>query len=145
MSTQYAKKYNVIFVERLQKLNLVKNHFMAQKILDSGWGTFTSMLGYKCTLIEIPAKNTTIDCSKCGNMVPKSLAIRIHKCDVCGLVLDRDYNAAINILKKGLHMFNVKLPQELREVTPVEITVWSRKQEKAIGMSDRGSLVRNCN
>jgi len=37
-------------------------------------------------------------------------------------------------LKKGLNIFNIKLPQELREVTPVEITKWSLKQEKAIGL-----------
>ena len=134
LSTQYAKKYDVVFVERLQKLNMVKNHRLARNILDSGWGTFANMLDYKTMLIDVPAKNTTIDCSRCGNMVPKSLAIRTHRCNMCGLVLDRDHNAAINILKKGLDIFGItyqgsNLPQELREVTPVEITEWSRKQE----------------
>ncbi len=131
LSSQYAKKYNVVFLERLQKLNMVRNHKLARDILDSGWGTFTKMLDYKTMLVEVPAKNTTIDCSRCGNLVPKSLAIRIHRCNVCGLVLDRDHNASINILKKGLDIFNIKLPQELREVTPVEITKWSMKQEEA--------------
>jgi putative transposase len=107
---------------------------LARNILDSGWGTFANMLDYKTMLIDVPAKNTTIDCSRCGNMVPKSLAIRTHRCNMCGLVLDRDHNAAINILKKGLDIFGItyqgsNLPQELREVTPVEITEWSRKQE----------------
>ena len=134
ISSQYAKKYDVVFLERLQKLNMVRNHFMAQKILDSGWGTFANMLDYKCTLVEVPAKNTTINCSRCGNAVPKSLVVRTHRCDVCGLVLDRDYNAAINILKKGLNIFNIKLPQELRELTPVEISKRSRKQEEATGL-----------
>jgi putative transposase len=86
------------------------------------------MLDYKTILVEVPARNTTIQCSRCGSMVPKSLAIRTHRC-VCGLILDRDHNAAINILKKGLDIFNIKLPQELREVTPVEISMRSRKQE----------------
>jgi putative transposase len=133
ISTQYARKYDVIFLERLQKLNMVKNHKWARNILDSGWGTFTNMLDYKCMLVEVPAKNTTIDCSRCGNAVPKSLVVRTHRCDVCGLVLDRDHNAAINILKKGLDIFNINLPQELREVTPVEIIPWSVKQEEATG------------
>jgi putative transposase len=133
LSTQYAKKYNVVFVERLQKLNMVKNHKLARNILDSGWGTFTNMLDYKTMLAGVTAKNTTIDCSRCGNTVPKSLAVRIHRCNVCGLMLDRDHNAAINILKNGLDIFNIKLPQELREVTPVEITKWSMKQEESIG------------
>ncbi|HEX9845818.1 MAG TPA: transposase, partial [Candidatus Nitrosotenuis sp.] len=102
-------------------------------ILDSGWGIFANMLDYKTMLFDVPAKNTSIMCSRCGNAVPKSLAIRTHRCDVCGLILDRDYNAAINILKKGLDIFNIKLPQELWEVTPVEITKWSMKQEEATG------------
>jgi putative transposase len=135
LSTRYAKKYNVIFVERLTKSNLVKNHKLARSIMDSGWGVFGKMLDYKTMLVEVPAKNTTIDCSRCGNIVPKSLAVRIHRCDVCGLVLDRDYNAAINILKKGLDIFGllpqvtISLPQELREVTPVEISMRSMKRE----------------
>ena len=87
---------------------------------------------YKCKLlIEVPARNTTVDCSRCGNTVPKSLAIRIHRCNKCGLILDRDYNASINILKKGLNI----LPQELREVTLVENPKGSMKQEKVNNFS----------
>jgi putative transposase len=97
---QCAKKYNVIFVERLVKSNMVKNHKFARSIMDSGWGIFGKMLDYKTMLVEVPAKNTTINCSRCGNMVQKSLAVRTYRCDVRGLVLDRDRNASINILKK---------------------------------------------
>ncbi len=128
LSTQYAKNNDVIFVERLEKLNMMKNHRLAQSIMDASWGTFLQKLEYKCKiLVEVPAKNTSVDCSRCGNAVPKSLAIRIHKCNVCNLVLDRDYNASINILNKGLN----KLPQELREVTLVEMPKASMKQEEA--------------
>lgn len=134
LSTQYAKNNDIVFVERLAKLNMVKNHRLARDILDAGWGTFLNMLDYKCKmLVEVTARNTTVDCSRCGNAVPKSLAVRIHRCNECGLVLDRDYNASINILKKGLNIFNYKLPQELREVTPVEIPAVSVKQEEIIG------------
>ncbi len=132
LSNQYAKKYSVTFVERLQKLNMVQNNRLSRAIMDSAWGTFTNMLDYKSLLILVPAKNTTVDCSRCGLAVPKSLVVRTHRCDVCGLILDRDHNAAINILKKGLEIFQIKLPQELREVTPVEISKMSMKQEQAI-------------
>ena len=134
ISTQYAKKYDIVFVERLQKLNMVKNHKLARNILDSGWGTFANMLDYKTMLVDVPSKNTTIDCSRCGHAVLKSLAIRTHRCDKCGLVLDRDHNAAINILKRGLEIFGYQIPQELRELTPVEISTRSRKQEEATGL-----------
>lgn len=125
LSTQYAKNNDVIFVEKLEKLNMVKNHRLSRSILDASWGTFLQKLEYKCKLfVEIPARNTTIDCCRCGNKVSKSLAVRIHRCNVCNLIIDRDHNASINILKKGLNMSaraNYTLPQELREVTLVEM------------------------
>ena len=131
LSTQYAKNNDVVFVEKLQIINMVKNHRLAQSIMNASWGTFVQKLEYKCKmLVEVPARNTTVDCSRCGNKVPKSLAIRIHRCNKCNLVIDRDYNASINILQKGLNIFNHNtLPQELRELTPVEIPKGSRKQE----------------
>ncbi|MBI5377407.1 MAG: transposase [Thaumarchaeota archaeon] len=133
LSTQYAKNNDIVFVERLAKLNMAKNHRLAKDVLDAGWGTFVNMLDYKCNmLVEVPTRNTTVDCSCCGNAVPKTLAVRIHRCNKCGLVLDRDHNASINILKKGLSIFNIQLPQELREVTPVEMLSESKKQEEAI-------------
>jgi putative transposase len=140
LSTQYAKKYDVVFVEKLAKLNMVKNPKLARSILDSGWSIFSKMLDYKTILVKVPAKNTTIQCSRCGSMVQKSMAVRTHRCNACGLVLDRDHNAAINILKKGYEIFNlsphatIKVPQELRELTPVEISTRSRKQEEATGL-----------
>ncbi|MCH7967063.1 MAG: transposase [Thaumarchaeota archaeon] len=131
LSIQYAKNNDVIFVEKLEKLNMVKNHRLAQSIMDASWGTFVQKLEYKCKmLVEVPARNTTINCSRCGNAVPKSLAIRIHRCNVCNLVINRDHNASINILNKGLN----KLPQELREVTLVENPKGSMKQEEATGL-----------
>jgi putative transposase len=135
LSAQYARKYDVTFVERLQILNMTQNHKLARNIIDSGWGMFKNMLDYKTMMVEVSARNTTINCSRCGNMVPKTLAVRTHRCNVCSLVLDRDHNASINILKKGLGIFNlspqatIPLPQELRKVTPVEIVQQSRKQE----------------
>ena len=128
LSAQYAKNNDVVFVEKLQLTNMVKNHKMAQSIMDASWGAFLQKLEYKCKmLVKVDPKNTTVDCSRCGSAVPKSLAIRIHRCDKCGLAMDRDYNASINILNKGLN----RLPQELGEVTLVESAKHSMKQEEA--------------
>ena len=130
LSSIYANHYDVIFVEDLQLTNMVKNHRLSRSIMDSSWNLFLQKLEYKCKLlIKVPARNTTIDCSRCGGKVPKNLAVRIHRCDKCNLVIDRDYNASINILQKGLKMFSQKLPQELWKVTPVEISKKSVKQE----------------
>lgn len=118
LSAEYANKYDIIFIERLRASNMVRNHRLARYILDAGWYTFKTMLAYKAKLvIEVEPRNTSIDCSGCGNPVLKTLAVRTHRCDKCGLTIDRDYNASRNIMHKGM----LSLLQELREFTPVEI------------------------
>lgn len=120
LSNYYSKSYNLIFVERLKLQNMNKNHCLARHIMDSGWGMFKQMLQYKANrLVEVDPYNTTVDCSKCGNKVPKTLAIRTHECDVCGAVLDRDHNSSMVIEDRGRMLLN--LPMRHREVTPVEI------------------------
>lgn len=130
LSAYYAKKFDVVFMEKLPLTNMVKNHHLAQKIMDAGWGSFKNMIEYKAIVIDIESRNTTVDCSKCGHKVPKTLAIRIHQCDQCGIIIDRDYNASRNILKRGLTLWN--LPMEHRKVKPVEISQRSAKQEKIL-------------
>jgi len=126
LSSEYASRYDIIFLERLRTLNIVRNHHLARYVLDSGWGTFKTMLEYKAKWVkEVEPAYTSINCSTCSNPVPKTLAIRTHRCDKCGLAIDRDYNASLNILQKGL----AHLPVECREVTPVEIPEESKKQE----------------
>lgn len=130
LSAYYARNYDVVFMERLQIPNMIKNHNLASRIMDAGWGSFKDMINYKCNEIDVESRNTTIDCSRCGHRIPKTLAIRIHHCDQCGLVIDRDHNSSLNILKRGLVLWN--LPMEHRKVTPVEISQRSWKQEEAL-------------
>jgi putative transposase len=85
---------------------MVRNRHLSKSIADAGWGGFLNILAYKaeeagCRFEKVPAQNTSVNCSCCGNPVPKTLAVRIHQCPSCGLVLDRDHNAAINILKRA--------------------------------------------
>lgn len=149
LSTEYANKYDLIFLERLRISNMIQNRRVSRHIVDSGWGTFKTMLEYKAKMVVgVEPAYTSVNCSRCGNAVPKTLAVRTHRCNKCGLDIDRDYNASLNILKKGLTM----LPQELREFTPVETVpllasvdgqAWSLKQEalrsgaRAIHSADR--------
>lgn len=85
-------------IERLAKSRLAKS------VNDAGWSSFLSILSVKAErsgqlVIAVDPRNTSQDCSKCGCKVPKTLADRIHDCPHCGLKLDRDRNAAINVKK----------------------------------------------
>ena len=97
---------DTIYLEDLQVVHMVRNKHLAKSISDAGWGQFRSILEYKAAcagkrVLAIPAHYTSQDCSGCGERVPKSLSVRTHVCPSCGLVLDRDENAAINILRAG--------------------------------------------
>jgi len=76
-------------------------------IMDSGWRYFARTLGDKAAeaglpFVRVNPKGTTQQCSRCGTLVRKRLGDRMHDCDACGLVLDRDINAALNIYDRGL-------------------------------------------
>jgi putative transposase len=98
---------DVIAYEDLNIAGLVKNHQLAKSISDASWGLFLGWLRYygqmcDVPVIAVPARYTTQDCSGCGCRVKKTLSQRTHVCPSCGLVLDRDRNAALNILLAGL-------------------------------------------
>ncbi|WP_087973682.1 RNA-guided endonuclease InsQ/TnpB family protein [Oceanobacillus rekensis] len=110
-SHNLTKYYSVIAVENLNIRNMVKNKHLAKSISDAGWGMFRNMLSYKCErngglLIRVNPEFTTQDCSECGTRVKKSLSIRTHICKSCGTILDRDHNASLNILRKGLEQLD---------------------------------------
>ena len=97
---------DLVAYEDLRIKNLVKNHCLSLSINDAGWYQFRKWLEYfgtklgKVTVAVNPAY-TSQECSNCGAVVKKSLSMRTHVCH-CGFVLDRDWNAAINILKSAL-------------------------------------------
>ena len=97
---------DVVAYEDLRIANLVKNHNLAKSIADAGWYQFRVWLeyfGYKFgkVTIAVPPQYTSVNCSNCGAKVTKALSTRTHKCQ-CGCILDRDENAARNILSLGL-------------------------------------------
>lgn len=104
-----AKKYidnnEVIYIEDLQIKNMVKNKHLSKSISDASWGLFREKLEFKAEeagriVIAVNPRDTSQLCL-CGEMVKKSLAVRIHKCLSCGLIMDRDTLAAKNILRFG--------------------------------------------
>jgi putative transposase len=97
---------DVVVLEDLQVRNLVRNRHLAKSIHDVAWSQFGNYLLYYGKVfgkpvVKVPPAYTSQDCSSCGNRVKKSLSERTHICS-CGCILDRDENAARNILRLGL-------------------------------------------
>jgi putative transposase len=107
------RQYDVVYLEALQVRNLVRNRHLAKSISDAGWAAFRTILEAKAAcagrqVVAVPAQYTSQDCSgvlpdgsRCPQRVAKSLSVRTHVCPACGLVLDRDENAALNIRRAG--------------------------------------------
>jgi len=106
-----VNRFGVIAVEKLNVKGMVtpinpKNHCLAKSISDASWSMFRNVLSQKAeraarVYAEINPAYTSQTCSGCGHIAKKSLSERQHDCQMCGLSLDRDTNAAINILSVG--------------------------------------------
>ncbi|GLV54464.1 transposase [Dictyobacter sp. S3.2.2.5] len=99
--------HDLIAYEDLKIANMVRNRHLAKSINDAGWGQFLQWVNYYGAMHDIPVVKvaphfTSQNCSGCGTLVKKSLSVRTHICPDCGLVMDRDHNAAVNILNKAL-------------------------------------------
>jgi putative transposase len=99
--------HDLIAYEDLKIANMVRNHHLSTSMSDAGWGQFLTWVNYYAALHAIPAIKvaphyTSQNCSECGTLVKKSLSVRTHICPNCGLIMDRDHNAAKNILTKAL-------------------------------------------
>jgi putative transposase len=107
LSRQLVNEYGIVALEKLNGKGMLQNHCLAKSISDAAWNQFAQYTQYKavnagreCVLVD--PRNTSKKCSRCGTLVEKDLSIRIHSCPTCGLKIDRDENAAINILALGL-------------------------------------------
>jgi putative transposase len=108
ISRNLVDNYDLIVFEKLTITIMVKNPHLAKSISDAGWRQLMCFTEYKAeeagTLVEyVSAYNTTQLYSRCGKLVPKTLAARIHRCPYCGLVLARDHNSAITILSRSIN------------------------------------------
>jgi putative transposase len=139
LTTRWADTYDLIAFEDMDLRDHMKGRF-SKATADAGWGMLRQMSKYKEArrsgrYVEVPTKGTTQTCSKCGWLAdpPLTLKDRTYSCP-CGLRLDRDVNAARNILARALAI----VPGDTGELTPVEIgppphrkgrRVRSKKQE----------------
>lgn len=118
LSLDLVRKHDVIVFEDINIKRLVskertRNLRFAQS--ESSWRKLTNMVDYKAAdrgtnVIYVNPRNTSQLCSECGKIVKKDLYTRIHCCPYCGLVIDRDVNAAKNILKRGYEKKMVRSP-----------------------------------
>ena len=104
---QFARRlvnqYGLIAVEKLNVKGMIQNHCLAKSISDASWSMFRTVLSQKAEsaariIAEIDPAYTSQDCHQCGYRAKKKLSERWHLCPLCGASLDRDTNAAINIL-----------------------------------------------
>jgi putative transposase len=107
------RTYDTIYLEDLRVANMVRNPHLAKSISDAGWAAFRTILEGKAVyagrrVVAVPPAFTSQDCSgvlpdgsPCPERIQKALSVRTHGCPRCGLVLDRDQNAALNILRLG--------------------------------------------
>lgn len=115
LSKQIVSKNHVIVCEKLRIKNLLKNHKLARSISSASWYELTRQLMYKSNFNDkifhqvSPNFASSQICSNCGSRdrSMKKLSKRTYNCPNCGFTLDRDLNAAINILKKGLAELSV--------------------------------------
>ena len=111
-STMLIRENQTICIEDLKVKNMIRNRRLAQHIASASWSKFFDMLTYKSVwygndIVKVPTMYPSSQtCSCCGykNTLVKNLAVRVWECPECHTVHNRDTNASINILKKGLQM-----------------------------------------
>ncbi len=112
VSRKLVNSYDEIFFEALTIQNLLQNSHLSKAIADAFWCMTIEFTRYKAEnagrlFALVNPKNTSQNCSGCGQFVAKDLSVKIHDCHNCGLKMDRDLNAAKNILTLGLQSLDL--------------------------------------
>jgi putative transposase len=118
LSRGLVDRFGLIAFEDLNINGMLHNHCLAKSISDVAWNMLVTVTSYKAAsagsiVVLVDPRNTSKMCSRCGLLVEKSLSDRVHNCPQCGLSMDRDQNAAMNILRLGLQSVGVKSVEAL--------------------------------
>ena len=118
VSRSLVDTYDTIVFEKLQIKNMIRNHHLAKSISDAGWGQLIEYTKFKAewagrVVEQVNPKRTSMECCMCGHIQKMPLSQRTYNCPSCGNAMDRDENAAVNILQK--------IGQGIAELTPVEM------------------------
>jgi putative transposase len=117
----YTTEYDAVFVENLNVKGMLETSENARNKAEVGWRDFITILEHHgekngCHVVQVPPEGTTKECASCGVSTWKPIWVREHSCPSCGFELDRDWNAALNVLSRGLNKLGVVHSEE----TPVE-------------------------
>ena len=115
LSAELVKMYDFIAVEKLKTKNMLRDKNLAKSISEQTWDKFVTLLDEKAEsagvkVAYVNPKGTSQECSGCGATLKKPLSARTHKCG-CGVEMDRDVNAALNILHRGISVAGGKLKE----------------------------------
>ena len=109
LSRRLVNEFQVIVFENLDIQDMQDGNWrsMNKSISDAAWNQLVQFTTYKAeyagrSVVKVDPRNTSKMCSRCGQIVEKALSERVHKCPFCGLELDRDLNASLNILARWL-------------------------------------------
>lgn len=117
----YTTEYDAVFVENLNVKGMLESPENARNKAEVGWRDFITILEHHgekngCHVVDVEPEGTTKECASCGVSTWKPLWVRKHSCPACGFNLDRDWNAALNVLLRGLSKLGVVHSED----TPVE-------------------------
>ena len=112
LSRQLVNRFDLIVFEDLSITRMLKNHCLAKSSADAAWSQSILYTSYKAAeagraVVQVNPRGTSQRCSSCGTVVKKELSVRVHSCPACGLTIDRDVNAALNILALGLQCIGI--------------------------------------
>ncbi|KTG11364.1 transposase [Haloprofundus marisrubri] len=117
----YTTEYDAVFVEDLNVRGMLETSENARNKAEVGWRDFITILKHHgekngCHVVEVEPRGTTKECASCSVETRKPLWVRKHSCPACGFELDRDWNASLNVLSRGLDKLGVVHSED----TPVE-------------------------
>jgi putative transposase len=121
LSAELVREHDMLAFEDLRVRNMVRNHSLAKSISDAGWDQLRGFSDYKAArngklVVRVPPAFSTQECYFCGTLTKVTLSIRVFECCGCNRLLDRDFNAAWIVLKRGL----AQVGQDVPKLKPVE-------------------------
>ncbi len=127
VALRLVRRYGFLVAESLNIRGMMRSGRLSRAIADAGWSGFLLTLRGKAEsagvrYVEVDPRGTSQECSQCGRDARKELADRWHECPYCGLSLDRDHNAALNILARG---------QARTEPVPVNVALKNKRPARS--------------